>query len=219
VAPGGYRWYRVASQGSRGHPLEPEATLFLPWGYALPVKDDMKRIFVNEDDKVRLKRLGKLGDSIGSVLSQLLSSYVPEDQYVYDYLLNLQCAVDDAESMIPIDVSDLPSRFLSKVFIGLGYKSDGFFDFGVRRTAKTRVATFLGTDEYTTRSMLVLGSLNGLIEYDGVRELLPFVDAITRILVAKRQGDDISVTGNEDGAAIHIRIETEVQSNPIKEIG
>ena len=179
----------------------------------------MKRIFVNQDDKVRLKRLGNVGDSIGSVVSQLLAYYVPEDQYIYDYLLNLQSAVDDTESMIPIDVSDLPSRFLSKVFIGLGYKSDGFFDFGVRRTAKTRVATFLGTDEYTTRSMLVLGSMNGLIEYDSVSELKPFVDIITRILVAKRQGEDVSVTRSEDGAAIHLRIETTVQSNPPMEIG
>ena len=209
----------MASQGSRGHPLVPEATLFLPWGYALPVKNGMKRIFVNQDDKARLKKLGNAGDSIGNVVSQLLANYVPEDQYIYDYLLNLQSAVDDAESMTPIDVSDLPSRFLSKVFIGLGYKSDGFFDFGVRRTAKTRVATFLGTDEYTTRSMLVLGSLNGLIEYDGVSELKPFVDVITRILVANRQGEDVSVTRSEDEAAIHLRIETTVQSNPLMEIG
>jgi len=199
--------------------VDPDGTLFLLWGYALPVKDNMKRIFVNQDDKARLKKLGNAGDSIGNVVSQLLENYVPEDQYICDYLLNLQSAVDDAESMIPIDVSDLPSRFLSKVFIGLGYKSDGFFDFGVRRTAKTRVATFLGTDEYTTRSMLVLGSMNGLIEYDSVSELKPFVDIITRILVAKRQGEDVSVTRSEDGAAIHLRIETTVQSNPPMEIG
>jgi hypothetical protein len=199
--------------------VEPGGTLFLSWGYALPVKDDMKRIFINEDDKARIRKLGNAGDSIGSVVSQLLANYVPDDQYIYDYLLNLQSAVDDAESMTPIDISDLPSRFLSKVFIGLGYKSDGFFDFGIRRTAKTRVATFMGTDEYTTRSMLVLGSLNGLIEYDGVKELTPFVDVITRILVAKRQGEDISVTRSKDGAAILIRIETAEQSNPPTRMG
>ncbi|RLI33183.1 hypothetical protein DRO56_02300 [Candidatus Bathyarchaeota archaeon] len=152
---------------------------------------------VERETRDLLKRLGRKDERYEDIIRGLLRQVLPlrEEgavplpvrEEVYRFLQHLGEAMRDAESMTPVDVKDLPARLLSKVCLVLGYRGDSFLDMGFSRVASAKIATFLGTDDdFTALSMVVVGSMNSLIERFGVKELKPVLEEVVRILVRRK---------------------------------
>jgi len=149
---------------------------------------DSSLIRVKLSTKEMLRRLGKMGDSYDAVIRRLLAqaekggeASIPEE--VLSFLEEVAEASDGAI----VDVGDALSRLIAKLGVILGYRGEGFTDWGVRDVAKAKIVTFLGSDDPLTIKTAILNqTLNSLIEEEGIKELIPLRDEILYILAQAR---------------------------------
>ena len=146
-------------------------------------------IKVRPSTKERLRRLGNIGDSYDAVIRRLLAqaekgggeASIPEE------VLSFLEEVAEASDGVIVDVGDALSRLIAKLGVVLGYRGEGFTDWGVRDVAKAKIVTFLGSDDPLTLKTAILNqTLNSLIEEDGIKELIPLRDEILYTLAQAR---------------------------------
>jgi len=132
-----------------------------------------------------------MGDSYDAVIRRLLvqaenrseagEAAIPEE--VLGFLEEVAEASDGAI----VDVGDALSRLIAKLGVILGYRGEGFTDWGLRETARAKIVTFLGIDDpLTLKTVILTQTLNSLIKEDGIQELTPLRDEILYTLAQAR---------------------------------
>jgi len=143
---------------------------------------------VRRSTKEALFRLRRMGDSYDAVIRRLLAqaekggeASIPEE------VLSFLEEVAEASDGVIVDVGDALSRLIAKLGVVLGYRGEGFTDWGVREVAKAKIVTFLGSDDpLTIKTAILTHTLNSLIEEEGIKELIPLRDEILYTLAQAR---------------------------------
>ena len=144
---------------------------------------------VRRSTKEVLFRLRRMGDSYDAVIRRLLAqaekgggeASIPEE------VLSFLEEVAEASDGVIVDVGDALSRLIAKLGVILGYRGEGFTDWGVREVAKAKIVTFLGSDDpLTLKTAILTHTLNSLIEEEGIKELIPLRDEILYTLAQAR---------------------------------
>jgi len=163
-----------------------DSLFILLWGVSVTTTQKVAttppRIYLDLETKRRLEDIGKKSESFNDIVVRLLNAEfegVPED--TLQKLEAIATALD--MPLNQLNVSHAFLRWWSKVGAVLGFSGDKFFDMGLSQVQKTNVITFFEDEDPTrTRMRLAIGALQGLIKEDGIKELVPHLEAVVEIL-------------------------------------
>ena len=135
----------------------------------------------------QLKALGQKGETYNDIVERLLSQAkinVPVDSALYGFFLQL--VEDMGTGAKVVDVGSGLGEMAAKFGAVSGFRGKNFRDWGVQKTAKATMITFLGIDDpFKLMGTMMSQSISTLIERFGAYEFKPVLEqALEALAVA-----------------------------------